>query len=87
MKDCGINNIDTERRLLEKKINSIISEFTCSNSVGLRSKASIAKKDLSDFRMKLAYNRATEALESNFGWTTEFARLNQQLDSIINTKH
>ena len=86
MKDCGINNIDTERRLLQQNINSIITEFKCCNSLDLRSKANKVKKDLSDFRMKLAYNRATEALESNFDWTTEFVRLNQQLDLIINSK-
>jgi len=84
MKDCGINNIDIERRLIEKNISSIISECRCCNSPDFSSKASKAKADLLNFRMKLACNRATEALESKFGWSSEFSKFNQELDKIIN---
>ncbi len=83
MKDCGIYSIDTERKVLEKNIRSILSEFKYSNSEGLRNKAIKAKEDLSNFRMRLAYDRSTEALESNFGWTSEFSAMTHKLDEII----
>jgi hypothetical protein len=83
MKDCGIEKIDMERKLIEKKISALISEFRRCKSKNLNMKAKEAKKSLSGFRMKLAYNRGTEALESYYGWSSEFAKMIKILDKII----
>jgi hypothetical protein len=70
MKPCGIKEIDKENKALIKKAQQAI--LTKKNIEEVLQK-------ISDFRMKLAYNKTTELLESNFGWTKIYDDLIESL--------
>ena len=75
MRHCGIVEIDKENKAIIKEANQVIFKNGDAKEI---------LKKIEDFRMKLAYNKATESLESNFGWTKIYATL---IDSLsINTK-
>ena len=78
MKDCGITDIDKERKEVFEYARQIIHD----SSKTTKENAENAKNKILDFRMKLAYNRGTEALEGNFGWTRVFDDLIKELESI-----
>jgi len=77
MKDCGIPDIDKERKEVIENARQIIQSSKTS-----KKDAENAKNRIVDFRMKLAYNRGTEALEGNFGWTPVFDELINELETI-----
>lgn len=78
MKDCGIPDIDKERKHIIENARQIIQ----SSSKTSKEDAENIKNKIVDFRMKLAYTRGTEALEGNFGWTTVFDDLIKELETI-----
>ena len=75
MKLCGIPEIDKENKALIKEVKRIILKKENSKTI---------LQKINDFRMKLAYNKATESLESNFGWTKTYDDLIKNLSK--NTK-
>lgn len=76
MKPCGIPEIDKENRAIVKAAKLAIA----SNQKG---SMEIVVQKIQDFRIKLAYNKATELLESNFKWTSEYEKI---LDSLLKLK-
>ncbi|NJN28798.1 MAG: hypothetical protein HC819_23880 [Cyclobacteriaceae bacterium] len=78
MKDCEITDIDKERKEVVEYARKIIH----SSSKTSKEDAENAKNKIVDFRMKLAYNRGTEALEGNFEWTPVFDDLIKELELI-----
>ena len=75
MKRCGILEIYKENKTIIKEAKQALLKYEDTKK---------ACKKMEDFRMKLAYNKATESLESNFGWTKIYATL---IDSLSkNTK-
>lgn len=63
MKPCGIAEIDKENKSLIKEAKQVVFKNEDAQEI---------TKKINNFRMKLAYNKATESLESNFGWTKIF---------------
>ena len=63
MKPCGIAEIDKENKSLIKEAKQVVFKNEDAQEI---------TKKINTFRMKLAYNKATESLESNFGWTKIF---------------
>ena len=78
MKDCGINKIDEERIQVIEIARQVVQQSLGASEEEIEK----AKNKIIGFRMKLAYNRGTEALEGNFGWTSVFEELMDQLNSI-----
>lgn len=75
MKPCRIPEIDKENKALIKEAKGVILKNEDPKDV---------LQKIYVFRMKLAYNKATESLESNFGWTKVYDTL---IDSLSkNTK-
>lgn len=70
MKLCGIPEIDKENKALIKEAKWVIAKK--------ENPTSILQK-INNFRMKLAYNKATESLESNFEWTKVYDDLIENL--------
>jgi len=83
MKNSENKTIDIERDLITNQIREAIAEFKSGNFILDRDRIMILKKTLFDFRMMLAYNRATESFESKFDWTESFNELNENLDLIL----
>jgi hypothetical protein len=77
MKTCGIPELDKKNRALIKEAELAI--LTKENSTVIIQK-------IYDFRMKLAYKKATESLESNFGWTEVYDKLIENLSKNIKTE-
>lgn len=75
MKPCRIPEIDKENKALIKEAKGVILKNEDPKDV---------LKKIYVFRMKLAYNKATESLESNFGWTKIYDDLIENLSK--NTK-
>ncbi len=63
MKPCGITEIDKENKSLIKEAKQVVFKNEDAQEI---------TKKINNFRMKLAYNKATESLELNFGWTKIF---------------
>lgn len=78
MKNCGIENIDKEREVSVAYATAVIGEGSKASKERIES----AENKIMNFRMKLAYNRGTEALEGNFGWTPVFDDLITKLKVI-----
>jgi hypothetical protein len=76
MKPCRIPEIDKVNKALIKEAQDIITKKT--------NPENILKKIL-DFRLKLAYNKATESIESNFGWGSFYERLIDELSKNVKT--
>jgi hypothetical protein len=76
MKTCGIPEIDTENKALLKEAKGVIRQKK--NPKDILEKIYV-------FRMKLAYNKATESLESNFGWSKIYDDLIVKLKKNIKT--
>jgi len=75
MRHCGIVEIDKENKAIIKEAKQVVFKNGDAKEI---------LKKIEDFRMKLAYNKVTESLESNFGWTKIYATL---IDSLSkNTK-
>lgn len=74
MKRCGIPEIDKENKALIKEAKQVV--FNNEDAKEMTQK-------IKDFRMKLAYNKATESLESNFGWTKIYDTLIENLSKNI----
>jgi hypothetical protein len=75
MRRCGIPEIDNENKALTKEAKRVILKNEVAKDI---------LQKINDFRMKLAYNKATESLESNFGWTKTYEELIKSLSK--NTK-
>ncbi len=69
----GNSKIDREYLLLTKVVKEAIATKNLNNDA-----LNFEKQRIIDFRMKLACNKDTEMIETNFGWDKE-------LDQIINT--
>ncbi|MEM6320368.1 MAG: hypothetical protein AAF960_22050 [Bacteroidota bacterium] len=85
MKDCGIESIDAKKNRIAENVRSITEDFNDNNLVRIKNRALSVKKELFNFRMQLAYNRATESLESDFDWTSIFEKFDTELSTIINS--
>ncbi|MEY3412534.1 MAG: hypothetical protein RIQ70_1222 [Bacteroidota bacterium] len=77
MKTCGIPEIDTENKALLKEAKGVIRQKK--NPKDILEKIYV-------FRMKLAYNKATESLESNFGWSKIYDDLIVKLKKTLKLK-
>lgn len=76
MRRCGITEIDKENKALIKQAKQVILNNEDTKFI-------IQK--IIDFRINLAYNKATESLESNFGWTKIYDELIENLSKNIKT--
>lgn len=78
MKNCGIEAIDSEREASVAYARAVIDAGSKTSKARVES----AENKITGFRMKLAYNRSTEAFEGNFGWTPVFEDLITTLKAI-----
>jgi hypothetical protein len=76
MNPCRIPEIDKVNKALIKEAKNVI--------IKKKNPEDILKK-ISDFRLKLAYNKSTESLESNFGWVSFYENLIDELSKNIKT--
>ncbi|MCP9765773.1 hypothetical protein [Lacihabitans soyangensis] len=76
MKSCQIPKIDKANKVLVKEAKLAISKNDKEHSKLVLTK-------IREFRMQLAYNKATESLETNFGWTLEYDKINATLQKVI----
>lgn len=76
MRRCGIQEIDKENKALIKEAKAVVLKREDTKSI---------LQKIKDFRMKLAYNKATESLESNFGWTNIYEDLIENLSKKAKT--
>lgn len=76
MRRCGIQEIDKENKALIKEAKQVVLKNEDAEEI-------IQK--INGFRMKLAYNKATESLESNFGWTKIYDTLIENLSKKAKT--
>lgn len=83
MINCGISFIDDERNEIINDINKLLYESFYDRDEKYLETLKHLKNKLFHFRMKLAYNKGTEFLETNFGWTGMFDELNDKLESQI----
>ncbi len=75
MRRCGITEIDKENKALIKEAKRVVLKNEDPKDI---------LQKINIFRIKLAYNKATELLESNFGWTKIYDDLTESLSK--NTK-
>ena len=75
MKSCGIPEIDKKNKALLKEAKTLLLS-------GQKENLELFLQKIQDFRTQLAYNKATEMLESNFGWTDTYEKIIASIQKV-----
>lgn len=76
MKSCQIPKIDNTNKALVKEAKLAMAKND-------KEHARLVLDKIREFRMQLAYTKATESLETNFEWTLEYDKINAALQKVI----
>ena len=80
MKSCQIPKIDNANKAFIKEAKLAIAKND-------KEHATLVLAKIREFRMQLAYNKATESLETNFGWNLEYDKINAALQKVIDLEN
>ena len=75
MKSCGIPEIDKKNKALLKEAKTLLLS-------GQKENLELFLQKIQDFRTQLAYNKATEMLESNFRWTDAYEKIIASIQKV-----
>jgi len=85
MKDCGQPDIDTQKEALINRAKFLLDKYKSNqNSEEMIDEVKLILKDLLFFRKGLAWNRATEFIEGDCGWTETFNIFESELKKMTN---